>query len=133
MRSPQSNSVKSCSEMTYLRDSSSNTMSKNLSSNVFSIASCVNNLGDGMTKSQPGSAQHSRCGSNYSANSAKSLSDEGFSKRRESENEKMWKMVETLRNKSSLLKAEREKQKLSSMGTSSGGLVQMEIIEEDVI
>ena len=45
----------------------------------------------------------------------------------------MWKMVETLRNKSSLLKAEREKQKLSSMGSSANGLVQMEIIEEDVI
>ena len=113
----------SCSEMTYLHDSSSNTMSKNLSSNVFSLASCVNNLTEGGGKSQPGSALHSRCGSNYSLNSAKSLSDEGFSKRRESENEKMWKMVETLRNKSSLLKAERDKQKLSSMGTSAGGLV----------
>ena len=45
----------------------------------------------------------------------------------------MWKMVETLRNKSSLLKAERDKQKQSSMGTSAGGLVQMEIIEEEVI
>ena len=36
--------------------------------------------------------------------SIKSLTDEGFSKQRELENEEMWRMVETLRNKSTLIK-----------------------------
>jgi len=35
-----------------------------------------------------------------SANSIQSLTDEGFNQKKETENEKMWKIVETLRNNS---------------------------------
>lgn len=55
--------------------------------------------------------------------SIKSLTDEGFSRQRELENEEMWKMVETLRNKSTLNKEKDQAQVTQTM----------EIIEEDVI
>ena len=39
-----------------------------------------------------------------STNSIKSLNEEGFNRKKETESEKMWKMVETLRNNSTLFK-----------------------------
>ena len=68
-------------------------------SNLFSVvdsASCKEpKSADSVKKSNAGGSQKS---------SRDSLSNEGFSKKKEAENDKMWKMVETLRGKSSLLR-----------------------------
>ena len=63
-------------------------MSKNISaSNIFSLASSIINLSDGQSRSVAHINNHSNWGSVTSAQSAKSLTEEGFTKRNETENE----------------------------------------------
>jgi hypothetical protein len=80
--------------------SSMSTHSHQLSSGVFSIASSFKNK----TISSEVISNHNRAISINSVASAKSLNDEGFSKKNETENEVMWRMVETIKNKSSNLR-----------------------------
>lgn len=63
-----------------------------------------------------------------SSGSAQSLSDQGFSQKAENESEAMWRLVETLRNKSTILREQRRLQEKNL-----GGVLHMEIIEEDVV
>ena len=75
-------------------------------------------------------SHHHRAISINSAASAKSLNDEGFTKKNETENEVMWRMVETIRNKSSNLR-EKNRQVVQAPNSNFGVSIHMEIIEED--
>ena len=64
--------------------------------------------------------------------SVRSLNEEGFSKKNESENELMWKMVETIRNKSQGSRGH-TRHVVVAPNSNFGVSVHMDIIEEDVI
>jgi hypothetical protein len=73
---------------------------------------------------------HNRAISVESMASVKSLNDEGFTKKNETENAVMWRMVEHIKNKSSV--REKHRQVVQAPHSNFGVSVHMEIIEEDV-
>ena len=106
--------------------SSMSTHSNKLSSGVFSMASSLKHKN---IQSEVVS-NHNRAISINSAASAKSLNEEGFTKKNETENEVMWRMVETIRNKSSNLR-ENKRQIVTAPNANFGVSIHMDIIEED--
>lgn len=107
--------------------SSMSNHSNQISSGVFSIASSFKHkqiLSEVVSN-------HNRAISINSAQSAKSLNEEGFTKKNETENEVMWRIVETIKNKSSNLSRDKHRQVVQAPNTNFGVSVHMEIIEED--